>query len=113
LADQPDEVHSLADTIVHWCRETLASSRRPYGVDHFDLSIAFGAAGSVRNLTFNRLRVQHLYEEALPRELVDELGKVAQVAGATVVHVAAGLFSWGDAMHQALGAEPAARVSDA
>ena len=106
--DEGTEVHGLTDSIIHWCRESMASCRRPYGVDHFDLTIAFGSGGGIRNVNFHKLRIQHLYDEVLSRQLLEALGREVREARSTALHVAVGLFSWGDALDKALaGSEPA------
>ena len=81
----------------------MAATRRPYGVDHFDLVLALRTESSVSNLSFSRLRILDLYDDSLHRQILNRLTLEARDTGAQVMHVAAGHFSWGDALHTALG----------
>ena len=80
----------------------MASSRRPYGVDHFDLVLALRTNEGVHNFNFPRRRVLQLYDESFSREILSRLARDMRETGEQVVHVAAGLFSWGDALHAAM-----------
>lgn len=105
-SDGVAEVQAIADSILTWCRESMAACRRPYGVDHFDLAIAVRDGDDVRNVNFSKLRVKQLYEDDFSDQLRSLL---ALDPGATVRarHIAVGLFSWGDALHQALASQDA------
>jgi hypothetical protein len=99
----PETASQLAETLVHWCREVMASSRRPYGIDHFDLALALRIGGDteVRQLSLNRLRARQLYEESFLQDMAAFFSKeMAEVP--KLLHLAAGLFPWGDAVHAAL-----------
>ncbi|HXH22409.1 MAG TPA: hypothetical protein VNN10_10285 [Dehalococcoidia bacterium] len=94
------------DSILDWARHTLAGCRRPYGIDHFDLTLAFAADSDrrVRSLAFDRLRPIDLYQEPFPERLASAL--VSELTGlkASTLRVSAALFSWGEAAHAALPA---------
>lgn len=72
-------------------------------MDHFDLVLALRTGSSVSNLSFSRLRILDLYDDSLHRQILNRLTLEARDTGAQVMHVAAGLFSWGDALHTELG----------
>jgi hypothetical protein len=84
------------EPILAWCREVLASCRRPWGIDHFDLVLSWRHADyePPRRARLRGLRPADLYG---PDHLAARL--MALLGGAEAVHVAAGLFSWGDAAH--------------
>jgi len=98
---------SFADDIVTWCQTTLGACRRPFGIDHFDVSIAVSVGGvSVQSLQYARLRPQELYgDSSVINEIYAAIAGSIADAGSGVVHIAAALFSWGDAAHAALPAD--------
>jgi hypothetical protein len=99
--DAVDSVSAVAASLLDWCKDTLAGCRRPYGVDQFDLAIAYRGEGQVRNLTFERLRVIELYEDGLAHQVTAALRR--EIAGLpAALHLTAGLFSWGEALHAAM-----------
>ena len=83
--------------MLEWCKATLAESRRPYGIDHFDLAIAYRSGSSTENQYFKRLRPLSLYEDDFARELQKKLKDVASRGGAEALLVSAACFSWGEA----------------
>lgn len=96
----------VAEQIIDWCKETLARSRRPWGIAEFELALAFRGSGRERT---NTLRIP----AASPALLYsDDSGLVRQVrtflADASVltisgpILIAAVLCSWGDIAHVAL-----------
>jgi hypothetical protein len=100
-------IESLVDPIVAWCRDTIARCRRPYGIDHFDLALAFSLRDGtpVQSTQFRDLRPADLYDEdgfagRLAQFLVSK--RAATTDGTAVLHIAGALFSWGDAAHAAL-----------
>jgi hypothetical protein len=101
---QPEEVHGLVESIISWARNTLAGCRRPYGIDHFDLTLAFRAPGDkrMRSLAFDRLRPIDLYQDWLPERLLSTIRQEVEAGRARPLAVSAALFSWGEAAHQAL-----------
>ena len=85
-----------ASGILVWCRETVARTRRPGGIASFDLALA-AASESVRHgsLSFRRLSPTDLYPgDSFQAEVERFLS-----AHRPVTHLAAALFSWGDAAH--------------
>jgi hypothetical protein len=107
-SSEPEAPGDLVASLIEWCKEALAGSRRPYGVDHFDLVLAVRNEDSVRNLTFSQLHIRQLYEDDLAHQLLALINREVGQAGSAAVHLAAGLFSWGDALHAALINESAA-----
>jgi hypothetical protein len=97
-----DERQSLIDSVVRWCRETVAATRRPFGIDHFDLALAWRESGAtaVRSQRFLQLRPIDLYTERFLAQLHALLfGPEPAFAG---VHLSVAVFSWGDAAHAEL-----------
>jgi hypothetical protein len=100
---------ALLESIIEWCRATLGATRRPWGINEFDLAIAVARDGdpSPRSLSLQRLSPAALYGELegpgavleAVRRLLDQ--REGEPGGA-IVHVAIALFSWGDAAHAAL-----------
>jgi hypothetical protein len=99
-------VGSLVESILGWARQTLAGCRRPYGIDHFDLTLAFRAESEkrVRSLAFDRLRPIDLYQETFPERLASMLSTELAGIRTSTLRVSAALFSWGEAAHAALPA---------
>jgi hypothetical protein len=101
----PDAHHvdGLVETIVSWCKVTLSNSRRPYGIDLFDLIVAYRAHEDSQTQTFRleRLRPMELYQEPLPQTLLDRLTQ-SLARQPSRLYVSAAFFSWGDAAHLAL-----------
>lgn len=85
-----------AHDVLAWCRETMAATRRPLGLARFDLAIAAASAPVGRgNLSLPRLAPADLYPGDA---LLAEVDRFLRDFG-PVTHVAAALFSWGDAAH--------------
>ena len=105
-----DGAGPLVDAITDWCRYTIGGTRRPYGIDRFELALAcsLGEDTTLRTACFRDLRPLTLYVEGgLPDELATFLSDVAArpaPAGPEQLHVAAAIFSWGDAAHAVLPA---------
>jgi hypothetical protein len=98
----PDAPHTLIESVVEWCKSLAGESRRPYGINAFDLTLAFRIGGdkAVRSHTFSRLKPIELYDESFATRLLEMLG--LHMAKPAPLRVSAGYFSWGDAAHQAL-----------
>jgi hypothetical protein len=101
------EADRLAGEIVDWCRTTIGSCRRPWGIDHFDLTLAVSAPGvtPAQTSSFRELRPLDLYADTrLAQQLIDCLRSrvAAGEALESEIQVAGALFSWGDAAHAAL-----------
>jgi hypothetical protein len=103
-SDGDPQAQGVAESIVTWARDILASCRRPYGIDHFDLTLAFrSATGSrVKSLAFDRLRPIDLYQEALPERIANSISRECAGPRGARLWVSAALFSWGEAAHLAL-----------
>ena len=102
-ADAP----SVTSSVIGWCRETLASCRRPFGIDYFDLAVTVdGADGRPGRLSLQELRPGVLYATSLEERLADFLEKCLSACreGSRPLRVSTALFSWGDAAHEALPA---------
>ncbi len=100
------ELHSLVEAMVSWCRVTLGGCRRPYGIDLFDLIIAYRAEEEERTNSFRleKLRPMELYQDPLPQTLLERFTQ-ALSHQPSKLYVSAAFFSWGDAAHQALPVE--------
>jgi hypothetical protein len=98
------EAAHVAEVVLAWCRETLASCRRPFGIDYFDVAIAARdpLQGQRSSLSLSKQRPQLLYGPTF----VDDLARLLMPAGETAaparLYVSAAIFSWGDAAHEAL-----------
>jgi hypothetical protein len=103
-AFDPSAPHTLIESVVDWCKGLAGESRRPYGINAFDLTLAFRVGGDkdVRSHTFTRLKPMELYDDSFAARLLDMLG--LHVAKPSPLRVSAGYFSWGDAAYQALNA---------
>lgn len=96
------DMHRLSEEIAEWCRERMAVSRRPYGIDQMALAVACAEPGGspIASTTFGVFRPVEFYTpdgvaerlEAYLRALAE--GELAERRG--VVRFAAALFSWGD-----------------
>lgn len=98
--DAAEPTHISAHEVLTWCRETMAATRRPFGLARFDLAIAAASASVGRgSLSLPRLAPTDLYPGDA---LVAEVEQFLHDHG-PVTHVAAALFSWGDAAHAVEG----------
>jgi hypothetical protein len=90
----------LAQTVTDWCLEVLARTRRPFGINHFDLVVSCRTIdGRVRTERFLKLQPGDLYSDTMaPR--ISGLAPVA--VRNEPIRLAAALFSWGDAADAAL-----------
>lgn len=98
----PQQSQGLVESVVEWCKRTAGECRRPYGINAFDLTVAFRVDGDkdVRSHTFSRLKPMELYDESFAARLLEMLG--LHVARPAPLRISAGFFSWGDAAHQAM-----------
>jgi hypothetical protein len=95
-------VQSLADEMIEWCRERMAASRRPYGIDQMALAVACAEPGGdpIASTTFGVFRPVEFYTadgiaDRLQEYLHDlPLATLNDRTGP--VRFAAALFSWGD-----------------
>lgn len=100
---EPGAIEAQAEAIVAWCRQALAGSRRPWGIDAFDLAIAVGqGSGRPFSASFHKLSPADCYDEdGLSYRLAAFL-ESALADARTPLMLAVALFSWGDAAHAAL-----------
>lgn len=95
-------LQAVADRICEWCAETMARTRRPYGVDHMAVAIACARPDGepLASASFGVFRPVEFYAEGGTRERIAEF--VARLDprdlndGPEPVRFAAALFSWGD-----------------
>jgi hypothetical protein len=105
-------VDQLTADVTEWCRERIASIRRPYGIDQLALAIACATPGGdpLASKTFGVFRPIDFYNEdgigdrvaAFLREIPVEQLNAELEAGASGIRFAAALFSWGDVAREAM-----------
>jgi hypothetical protein len=102
------EVQQVTSTLILWCREVVASSRRPFGIDYFDLAVTIedGSAIPPQSFSLQKLRPLVLYGTPLEAKIAEFIGCRRTTASAPErpLRVSTALFSWGDAAHEALPA---------
>ena len=105
---QPSALEGLVDSMIAWCRGTMAHSRRPYGIDLFDLIVSyrFEKDGKPRSFRLNKVRAMDLYQDLLATNLLERLAEAMTHEQPVKVYISAAFFSWGDAAHHALPATP-------
>ncbi len=105
-------VAALVDEVQEWCRERIASTRRPYGIDQLALAVACATPGGapLASTTFGVFRPIDFYSDGGTSDRLDEFLKGIPLdmlnaeleAGAFSVRFAAALFSWGDVAREAM-----------
>lgn len=99
----PASMQRVADEVTEWCRQKMAETRRPYGIDQMALAVACAVPGGepIASTTFGVFRPVEFYVEdgvasrlerylhALPLDALNQ-------RGAQPIRFAAALFSWGD-----------------
>ena len=106
------QIDRLAEDMRDWCRERIASIRRPYGIDQLALAVACATPGGdpLASTTFGVFRPVDFYSdegigdrlEAFLRQVpLDALNRELE-AGAPGIRFAAALFSWGDVAREAM-----------
>jgi hypothetical protein len=103
-----DDLTALSQTVISWVVETMAVTRRPYGIDQMALALAVAHPGSepLASTAINIFRPVEFYQPGGQRERIESflLGldpELLNRAG-TPVRVAVTLFSWGDVARAAL-----------
>lgn len=105
LADRPvtdDALAAMAARICTWCAETMARTRRPYGLDQMAVAVACAREGGepVASASFGVFRPVEFYQEGGTRDRIAEflvgLDPRDLNQGAEPLRFAAALFSWGD-----------------
>lgn len=94
------------DSMLQWCRDTLAGCRRPFGIDYFDLIMALSDPEDRRpeSIELEKLRIVELYEDSLAERLSRYFGARGGRDNGGGLRVSLAIFSWGDAAHEALPA---------
>lgn len=106
-----DDLRVLSDQIVGWCRDTMASFRKPYGIDQVALSVACAHPGKppLATMTFEVFRPIEFYQEGGPREqvasFIQNLDLRRLNEPVAPVRFAAALFSWGEVAKATVFAE--------
>jgi hypothetical protein len=102
LKDFDPQSPNALEAVIEWCKHTLAECRRPYGINQFDLTLAFRAGNSerVRSFVLRKLEPIELYRDGFGERLLHSLGLTEPHRGP--VRLSAAIFSWGDAAHRAL-----------
>lgn len=104
----PNDLATLAATVIAWCEETMASTRRPYGIDQMALALAAAHPGSepLASVAVSVFRPLEFYQPGGQGERIAEfitsLDINALNVAARPVRVAITLFSWGDVARAAL-----------
>ncbi len=97
-----DEViAATTEQMLTWCRERMAETRRPYGIDQLALAIACAEpdAAPLASATFGVFRPLEFYEEDGVADRVTRFMqslRVEELNRHTAIRFAAALFSWGD-----------------
>ncbi len=107
-------MQQLGDEMVEWCRERMAASRRPYGIDQMALAVACAQPGGepLASTTFGVFRPVEFYTQdgiaARLAEYLDGLPLPDLNRRDGPIRFAAALFSWGDVARDTVFAdEPA------
>lgn len=112
LLDDPpiDEaaIERVTDELLVWCREQIASTRRPYGIDQMALAIACAIPGDqpLASQTFGVFRPLEFYADGGVAERVASFMRSIRVEEinrrSTPIRFAAAMFSWGDVARETM-----------
>ena len=111
LPHPSDALTQLSGDLVSWCRERIAKTRRPYGIDHLALALACAEPGgpSIASTSFGVFRPMDFYREGGVAERVEGFLVSIHVEDlnerGTPVRFAAALFSWGDVARETIFAD--------
>jgi hypothetical protein len=103
-----EQLAEVSEEIVAWCRERMAASRKPYGIDQMALAVACAEPGGVplASKTFGVFRPVDFYEAEGVAERVTEFVRGLDLEAVNAlqggVRFAAALFSWGDVAREAI-----------
>jgi len=95
-------MEQLVEEIAEWCRERMAASRRPYGIDQMALAVACAEPGGspIASTTFGVFRPVEFYTtDGVAERLAGYMGSLplSELNNRTgPIRFAAALFSWGD-----------------
>jgi len=104
-------MHALSEEVLEWCRERMAASRRPYGIDQMALAIACASPGGppLASTTFGVFRPVEFYTADGVAEQVEQyLGSLPLEdlnRGDGAIRFATALFSWGDVARETVFAD--------
>jgi hypothetical protein len=108
--DATPTIGAQAEVVADWCRETLAGSGRPYGIDYVTLRLALvdGGGREVASGQLGALRPLDFYgqcrAETKMADLLRSWEQAGLLAGHTDRKLDAVLFSWGDLTRALLAA---------
>ena len=111
----PGDMQTLSDDILEWCRERMAATRRPYGIDQMALAVACAEPGGepLSSTTFGVFRPVEFYAaDGVGQEVEAYLHGLPLNAlnrRAERIRFAAALFSWGDVARDTLFRDEDAR----
>ena len=96
-----DDIAATTEEMLAWCRDRIAETRRPYGIDQLALAVACAEPGGspLASATFGVFRPAEFYQEggvADRLKLFMKSLRVEELNRRTAVRFAAALFSWGD-----------------
>lgn len=97
----------VTEDLLSWCRERIAETRRPYGIDQLALAVACAEPGgpALASRTFGVFRPVEFYADGGVAERVADFVRSIRVdelnRGNRTVRLAAALFSWGDVAREA------------
>ena len=101
-------IERVTDELLEWCREQIASTRRPYGIDQLALAVACAVPGDqpIASQTFGVFRPVEFYAEGGVAERVASFMRSVRVEElnrrGTAIRFAAALFSWGDVARETM-----------
>lgn len=112
-ASSAEQVASVGESIVTWCREQISTTRRPYGFDQMALAVACAAPGgaTIASATFGVFLPVDFYTEGGVSERVAAFVHglpVETLSEVPAVRFAAVLFSWGDVARDTIYRDEAA-----
>jgi hypothetical protein len=104
LTDHPiddDTIATTTEAMLDWCRDGIAATRRPYGIDQLALAVACAEPGAtpIASSSFGVFRPVEFYEEGGIADRVTLFMKnlrVEDLDQRSAIRFAAALFSWGD-----------------
>lgn len=97
-----ERLRALGQEIASWCEETIAQTRRPYGIDHLAAAIACARPGQapLASASFGVFRPTDFYRAGGTRDSINHfvecLEPRALNAEGGQVRFAVALFSWGE-----------------
>jgi hypothetical protein len=106
-----EDIERVNDEIVDWCRERIAESRRPYGIDQMALAVACAVPGGnpLASASFGVFRPVEFYEDGGVAERLGHFLRSIHLEDLnrrrTSVRFAAALFSWGDIARETVFAD--------